>query len=250
MAFRFAEHFAYQRKGFALGEITPFFEQYQHGIPTLASRYTSVRKGDHFVDCVMALTPKNQRYALYDLCDRPPKMKGPVPDEGTRRELLRLLVQADGVSPLGMDLSAISVAGVREDWFVAAARIATSPPAAITAARTLIEATCSTILKELGEKPDSSGDLGRLFKQARKALGIEGASGAGQSVGQLCGGLSTAIDGLCSLSNNAGDRHGLVAGAEIDDQSLASLAVHAAGTVSLFLVQVARDLRRAGKNVG
>lgn len=243
-AYRFAEVFAYQKKGFALDKITPFFEQYQYGLPTPTSLYTGARKGDHFVACVMALTPTNQRYALYDLCDHPPRMKGSGPDKRTRRGLLRMLVQADGISPLSIDLSGISLRGVRDDWFIAASRITNSPAAAVTAARTLLEATCKTILVECGEFPDSSGDLGRLFKQARKALGIEAAAGATQSVNQLCGGLSAAIDGLASISNQAGDRHGLVGGNEIRDQSLASLTVHAAGTVSLFLLQTLRDRTR------
>ena len=245
-AYRFAEAFAYQRKGFALNEVTPFFEQYQSGLPTPTSLYAGARKGDHFVACVMALTPKNQRYALYDLCDQPPNMKGPVPDKRTRTELLRMLVQGDGISPVSIDLSGISLRGVRDAWFIAASRITNSPAAAITAARTLLESTCKTILVECQESPDSSGDLGRLFKQARKALGIDAAAGASQAVNQLCGGLSAAVDGLASISNQAGDRHGLAGGKGIRDQSLASLTVHSAGAVSLFLVQTLRDRTRMG----
>lgn len=246
VVFRFAEEYALRRKGFALAQITPYFEQYQHGVASPLQRGMAVRKSDHFVDCVLSLTPRNQRYALYDLCDRPPDTKGPLPDAVTRRSLLRLLVQADGLSPLGVELSAATTTGVRDDWFVAASRLTISPAAAVTAARTLVEATCKTILTELGIAADESGDLPRLFTQTRRALGIDVAAGAGQSVGQVVSGLTTLVQGLASLSNSAGDRHGLASGAELDDHTLAAAAVHAAGSVSLFLVQIYRDIKRAG----
>ncbi len=47
-------------------------------------------------------------------------MKHGPQDEAIRKRLLRILVQSDGVSPLGIELSAVSLAGVREDWFIAA----------------------------------------------------------------------------------------------------------------------------------
>ncbi len=49
----FANEFACQRRGFALGEITPFFEEYQQGVPTPAVGI-GVLKTDHFVECVTA----------------------------------------------------------------------------------------------------------------------------------------------------------------------------------------------------
>lgn len=240
----FASEFAIKRKGFALKEITPFFESYQPGMPVAADGMGTPLKSDHFTTCVMALTPQNQRYSLHDLCCAPPAMKGAVPDEPVRLRLLKMLTQADGTSPLAVTLSRVSVAGVRDDWFVAASRLAQSPSAAVTAARTLLEATCKTVLTELGETPDASGDLKRLVKQARKALRIEKQPSAAQSVVQLCTGLTSVVDGLAGMSNQAGDRHGLAAtDDELSSSSLAGLAVHSAGTLSLFLSQAYVDQR-------
>jgi hypothetical protein len=58
-------------------------------------------------------------------------------------------------------------------------------------------------------------------------------------------GLAQVVNGLAALSNQAGDRHGLPEGARISDHSMAGLAVHAAGTISLFLVKAHRSGWRA-----
>jgi hypothetical protein len=108
-----------------------------------------------------------------------------------------------------------------------------------------LESTCQTILIERGETPDGSGDLGRLYNQTRRSLQIEASAGVPQALHQLLSGLVQVINGLAALSNRAGDRHGLPEGARISDHSMASLAVHAAGTVSLFLVSAHRSGRRA-----
>ena len=141
-------------------------------------------------------------------------------------------------------MSSMTIRGIREHWFTAASRIPSSPAAAITAARSLLEATCKTILAEHGQKDRSGGDLAGVYKHVREVLGIDPKRGAGQNVHQITSGLSQVIDGLAGLSNKAGDRHGLEAGEKIHDMSFASLAVHAAGTVSLFLASVHRDLTR------
>jgi len=241
---QFAEAFCFGRTGFAADEIPQFFGQYEGGVPTSASYEMGITKAVLFADCVRALSPDNQRAALYDLCDRPPKSKHPMPDSSIRLGLLHALVQADGRSPLGVSLSAMTLTGIRTQWFTAASRIPSSPAGSITAARALVESVCKTILAECGETADSSGDLSRLYKQTRKALGIDPDAGTTQSVHQIINGLSQTVDGLAGLSNAAGDRHGLASGQKVEDGAFAGLAVHAAGTVSLFLARVHKDQQR------
>lgn len=241
---RFADTFCFGRKGFSADEIPAFFSSYEGAVPTVASYDMTVAKSVLFADSVRALSPENQRLALYDLCDSPPPSKHLMPSPEERRELLHALVQADGRAPLGLELSQLTIAGVRTQWFTAASRLPNSPAGAITAARTLLEGVCKTILVEIGETPDSSGDLSKLVKQTRAALGIDAAQGATQNVHQILLGLSQLVDGIAGLSNKAGDRHGLVSGAKITDLSFAGFAVHAAGTAALFLVRVHKDLQR------
>lgn len=241
---RFAEAFCFGRVGFSLEQIPQYFAGYQGSVPDLSSYTVAPVKSVIFEDCVRALTPHNQRQALYDLCDSPPASRHSMPDEATRRELLALLVQADGRSPIGFELSSLTLTGIRQQWMTAASRIPSSPAAAITAARTMLESTCKTILTELRESPDSSGELGKLYKQVRVKLGVDPKLGATQAVHKMVSGLTQIVDGLSGLSNSAGDRHGLSGGAQITELSFASLAVHAAGTVCVFLVRVHKDLHR------
>lgn len=241
---RFASRFCYGRNGYSLRELQDLFVRYQVDAPPVNPGLPPT-KGAYFNQCVGALTPETQRQFLYDLCDDPPAASGPLPSAAERLELLRALVGADGMSPLGVDLSALTVDGVRAQWFAAASRLQPSPSSAITAARALLESTCMTILSERGETPDASGDLGRLYKQTGRALQIQASSGSSQPVHQMLNGLTQTIDGMAALSNRGGDRHGLPAGIRITDRSVAALAVHAAGTISLFLVQTHRSSLRA-----
>jgi hypothetical protein len=230
--------------GFAATEIPQYFSQYEGSIPTAASYDMNIAKVELFVGCVQGLKPENQRHALYDLCDDPPGARYPMPKEAIRRSLLTALVQADGRSPLSTELSSVTLSGVREQWFRAASRLLDSPASAITAARTLLESTCNTILVEQGEPADSTGDLTKLYKRVRICLGIDPRRGASQNLNQLVRGLSQLVDGLAGLSNLAGDRHGLPSGTKITDLSYAGLAVHAAGSAALFLVRIHQTLLR------
>lgn len=234
---RFAGVFAYGNSGFALKEMNPYFEKFQSGIPPAGFDGMAPRKADHFVAILSAMHPRNQRYALIELCCNPPQMKK-CPDEPTRRDLLKALIQSDGATPLAVDISQVSVSGVREQWWVATSRLATSPGSAVTAARTLLETTCKTILTECGETPDESGDLQRLFKQTRDALGLKTGQDVPRSVNEVLSGLISATNGLAAISNDAGDRHGNISGARMENLTIASLCIHCAGTIALLLAEV------------
>lgn len=246
---RFAEEFCFGRRGFTLEAIPRWFGEYQTGMPTTGMYPGQPLKVDLFCDCVARLSPENQLVALSDLCDDPPESKHSMPSEQARRELLSLLGQADGNTPLGLDLARISLGGVRSQWYAAANRVASAPAAAITAARTLLESTCKTIVADLGERPDTSGDLMRLYGQARRAVGLEAGRGVDQTVHKILNGFSQAVEGIAALSNRAGDRHGLVGGQRLDDVEFSGVAVHAAGTVALFLAR-AYKMYRLGRARG
>ena len=99
-------------------------------------------------------------------------------------------------------------------------------------------------MREHHQQPNESGDLKRLYNQARQLLGIQAASGAGQATHQILGGLSTVVDGIAGLSNLAGDRHGLAGGERLSELGLAGLAVHAAGSMAVFLLRSHKECLR------
>ena len=121
---------------------------------------------------------------------------------------------------------------------MASSRLPKSPSSAITAARTLVESTCKTILEECGEIPADSGDLQKLLKQVRDSLDLKTGHNVPKPVNEILSRLISCINGLAAISNDAGDRHGNVGGIRLEDITISSLIVHAAGTAALFLAQV------------
>lgn len=236
---RFANEFCYGRKGYTLEELRQLFADYAAQTPDIDSGMLP-KKVDFFCACLNSLSPGQQRQFLYDLCDNPPPASHILPSDEKRLQLLKYLVQADGVSPLAVELSSLTLNATRDQWFTAASRISQSPSSAVTAARTLLETTCKTILKERKQTSDQSGNLQKLFKKTTDELKIKTTNVAGQSTYQIINGLVQCVNGISNLSNISGDRHGLAGGNKITDHSLASLVVHAAGTLSLFLVYVHR----------
>ena len=247
---RFARAFCFRRNGYSLRDLTDLFIRYDANAPTTPVG-VGLSKADYFVHCVGGMNPRTQRGFLYDLCDGPPPATGKLPSVEDRLSLLHALVQADGISPLGVELSSMTLAGVREQWFTAASRVASSPSSAVTAARTMVEAACNTILEERGQPPDTSGQVSRLFKQTLRALGLEKSEQWPTALHTAIGGLEQVVRGLAEFSNKAGDRHGLPEGLRLDDEALAGLAVHAAGAITLFVATEHRHSMRtrAGNDV-
>lgn len=117
---------------------------------------------------------------------------------------------------------------------MASSRLPKSPSSAITAARTLVESTCKTILEECGEIPDDSGDLQKLLKQVRDSLDLKTGHNVLKSVNEILSGLISLINCLAAIGNDAGDRHGNVGGIRLEDITISSLIVHSAGQPLYF----------------
>lgn len=234
----FASQFASGRRGFSLREISDYFSSYEKNVPSPPSGSMLPTKPDFFHTCLLTLSPLDQRMALLELCDSPPKSSHPMPDKATRLTLRELLFQVHGVSPIRKGFSEVSLRGVREHWWKCASRLPTQPAAAITSGRALLESTCKTILSEMGETPDSSGDLPKLFRQTADVLGISRVGSGEQGKWQVITGLASIVSGIAGLSNVAGDRHGLAGAREIRELHLAELAVYASGVLAIFLARI------------
>ena len=187
----FAEAFASGRNGLSLSEIGEFFKQYQPNVPS-STGTPGLTKPVYFQQCVLSLTPADQRLSLLDLCNSPPVSRHPMPSEQVRIGLRDSLFQVHGRSPVSTSLSSLTLRGVRENWWKIGSRIAANPDAALTASRTLLESTCKTILSEIGETPDESGDLARLVKQTIRGLSFA-ENPQDQPTKQLLSGLMSMI---------------------------------------------------------
>jgi hypothetical protein len=122
--------------------------------------------------------------------------------------------------------------------------IASDYSGAITNARTLVEAILIHIIEEKEEvEIKNEGNLLNLWSRTKKALKIDlKKEDLPESVFQILSGLDSALNGLASLSNNAGDRH---ANKFNTKRHHAKLAVNVAMTICDFLIDVLNNSQQA-----
>lgn len=235
---RFADEFAgtNPRLGFSAAEITEYFRRYSRLIRANNHYGMNLSRRDLFIESVYSLPPKHQYYSLNDLAFFVYQSKYQYPSEETRNQLRQDLHANISDDPIGLTFSQIRETAFREDWVTCYSRLRNNPAACITSSRTMIETILRTIISERGEAPDKSGELGRLVKQAQGVLGFNRPNR--QPEHQLMQGLSSVINGICSISNSAGDRHGLIGGDSIDDPYYAQLCMNAAGTLGLAFIEM------------
>lgn len=122
---------------------------------------------------------------------------------------------------------------IREKWEKALHRRITDPSGAITAARSLLEATLKWIIEQRGGQPTESNK--ELFNRAIDMLGIEV---KGKPIEKAINGLSSIIWGIGDMRNNHGDAHGAASKSTPPTVSEAGFCVNLAGAAALFLLEV------------
>jgi hypothetical protein len=113
---------------------------------------------------------------------------------------------------------------------------------AVTAACSVVEAVCRSILVELKLDLPAKKDIDGLVRAVQEPLGLSPARSdlpaeiAGD-VRQVLSGLATTARGIGALRSHAGDAHGREKGFKRIDGRIARLAIHAASTLALFLIE-------------
>lgn len=233
---RYATHFAGNKVGFSAQEITDYFCKYSNYVRPLEQYGFKPKRSELFIESVYQLRPKQQYYALNDLAFIIQDSRYDYPDEETRNKLLEELHCSVSPDPLGIRISKLRETAFREDWATAISRIDGEPASAITAARTMIETILKTIIKERQNEPDTSGDIGKLLKQTETILDFKASEN--QSEHQILSGLSSVINGISSISNIAGDRHGTIMGKSIEEPFIAQLVINAAGVIGITFIEL------------
>lgn len=116
------------------------------------------------------------------------------------------------------------------------------PEAAITAASSMIESVCRSILLARGLDLPKQLDIKSLYKEVRETLGLSpGKLGLGAEieadVRTVLGALGNAVQGIGALRTHAGTAHGRERGFRRVDPRIARLAVNSAFALALFLVE-------------
>ena len=126
------------------------------------------------------------------------------------------------------------------------AAVANDPELAIGTAKELIETCCKTILHERGVDLPSKPDLAKLVKTTAKELkltpdDIPDEAKAVNSIRRLLSNLASVAQGMAEVRNSYGTGHGRAAGGRGLETRHAQLAVGAATTLAVFLVQTHRS---------
>jgi hypothetical protein len=155
---------------------------------------------------------------------------------GRRFKLVRTVTEATGASALRAKIEALDLDSVQRDFDRALAE--GDPEDAITAACSTVESVCKCLLDLVGQPHPAKQDVQGLVKEVSKRLNLSpDRTDIGPDVKQILGGLASVTGGIGALRTHAGDAHGRGKGAAKVDARIARLAVHAASTVSLFLIE-------------
>lgn len=116
------------------------------------------------------------------------------------------------------------------------------PEDAVTAACSLIEAVCRSILLELDHPFPSKKDVDGLLKAVQEPLGLSPGrtdlpTEIEQDVRQILGGLTSVAKGVGALRTHGGDAHGREKGFKRIDARIARLALNSASSIALFLIE-------------
>lgn len=121
-------------------------------------------------------------------------------------------------------------------WEKAVDRVDLDPSGAITAVKSLLEATCKMVLERTGNQVPNNADLPGLYSLASRSLEVAPSQQSEQSYRSILGAVHTIIQSVGELRNQRGDAHGSHKAKFSTSISEAELAVNLAGSIVLFLL--------------
>jgi hypothetical protein len=142
-------------------------------------------------------------------------------------------------------LGAFSADGVEAMWRKALERREADPEGAITAARTLLETVCKTVLDDAQVAYSETDDLPRLYRLTSDLLNLAPSQHTEDVFRRILGGCTSVVEGLGALRNKVGDAHGQGRRKIRPLPRHAHLAVNLAGTMATFIVETWLSRREA-----
>lgn len=176
-------------------------------------------------------------------------IKAQSPKWEPRRVLIRqafvgLLDHLEGTHAGPADLSisetlgSFDEEGVHRAWSKALERRVEDPDGAITAARTLLETVCKSILDTKGDGAYGDGDdLPKLYFKTAEYLNLAPSQHTEETFKAILGSCQNVVNSLGALRNRIGDAHGQGRRPVRPSKRHAALAVNLAGAMATFLVQ-------------
>ena len=124
--------------------------------------------------------------------------------------------------------------------------VETDPPAAITAACSILESLCKVYIEDNSLAVPTNQSIGPLWKVTSKDLGFDPSAVEDDDVKKILSGLTSVVDGIGSLRTHTGSAHGRGRKSYRAQTRHARLAIHASHTLVGFVIETWEQRRRAG----
>lgn len=155
----------------------------------------------------------------------------------TMLELEELRKSSPHTSIVAATLDKPDISQVHGLWAKALERRVEDPEGAITAARSLLESVCKSILEAMGIEINEKWDLPKLYNKVSEQLNLAPSQHTEQVFRQILGGCTSVVEGLGGLRNKLGDAHGKGRSPVRPSKRHAELAVNLSGAMAAFLVE-------------
>jgi hypothetical protein len=143
-------------------------------------------------------------------------------------------------------IKADGVLAIQIEYERAYKTLESDPAAAVTATCAILESVCKSYLETEGKAPPNKQVLGQLWGAVADHLGLTPKLVADDDLKRILQGLYSIADGVAALRTHAGSAHGHSPGKSYKlAPRHARLAVHAAHTMAMFLLETA-EARKTG----
>jgi Abortive infection C-terminus len=119
-------------------------------------------------------------------------------------------------------------------WTKAKARILSDPDGAITAARSMLESLCKTVITENGDSYNSKDDLPQLYRKAQTYIALAPGAQTEEEYKKMSGACTQIIFTLTCIRNRESDAHASV---HKTTSAHARFVVNLAGSMATFIIQ-------------
>jgi len=138
---------------------------------------------------------------------------------------------------ISVALSNLEASYVDEIWHKALDRKVNDPEGAVTAARTLLESVCKSILDEQGIEYDDKAKLPKLYHLTAESLNLAPSQHSEELFSKILGNCQSVVGTLGAIRNAHSDAHGDGKAYYKPASRHAELAVNLAGSMAMFLVR-------------
>lgn len=128
--------------------------------------------------------------------------------------------------------------------------VESNPREAVSAASNILESLCKAYIEEEGLDMPAKQDLQPIWTVVRKDLGFDPSKVEDQDLQKILSGLISLVDGVGGLRTHASSAHGAGKKTYKLEPRHARLAVHAAHTAALFVLESWERRKELGKRLG